>query len=90
MTVHNPTPCADQLDRLQPLTVTVATAKRLSGLGHTTIWDLIKCQSLEVVRVRRRTLIVYRSLQDLLSARQPQIPVVPSSKEAATRGRVKR
>ena len=51
----------------KPLTVTVATAKRLSGLGNTTIWALIKDQTLETVHVGRRTLITYRSLETLLT-----------------------
>jgi hypothetical protein len=51
----------------KPLTVTVATAKRLSGLGNTTIWALIKDQTLETVHVGRRTLITYHSLEALLT-----------------------
>jgi len=51
----------------KPLTVTVATAKRLSGLGNTTIRALIKDQTLETVHVGRRTLITYRSLEALLT-----------------------
>ena len=51
----------------KPLTITVATAKRLSGLGNTTIWALIKDQTLETVHVGRRTLITFRSLEALLT-----------------------
>ena len=51
----------------KPLTVTVSTAKRLSGLGNTTIWALIKDQTLETVHVGRRTLITYHSLEALLT-----------------------
>jgi hypothetical protein len=36
---------------LKPLTVTVATARKISGLGNTTIWALIKARKLETVRV---------------------------------------
>lgn len=59
----------------KPLTVTVATAKKLSGLGNTTIWALIKDRTLETVHVGRRTLITYRSLEALLApclASQPR------------------
>ena len=59
----------------KPLTITVATAKRLSGLGNTTIWALIKDQTLETVHVGRRTLITFRSLEALLApclTSQPQ------------------
>lgn len=51
---------------LKPLTVTVATARKISGLGNTTIWALIKARKLEAVRVGRRTLITFRSLEALL------------------------
>ena len=56
----------------KPLTVTVGTAKQLSGLGNTTIWALIKDQTLETVRVGRRRLITYRSLEALLLAPRSQ------------------
>jgi len=58
----------------KPLTITVATAKRLSGLGNTTIWALIKDQTLETVHVGRRTLITYRSLEALLAPRSQPRP----------------
>ena len=51
---------------LKPLTVTVATARRISGLGNTTIWALIKARRLETVHVGRRTLVTFRSLEALL------------------------
>ena len=51
----------------KPLTVTVATARKLSGLGNTTIWALIKDRTLQTVHVGRRTLITYRSLEALLA-----------------------
>jgi hypothetical protein len=54
-------------DGAQPLTVTVASAKKLSGLGNTTIWALIKNGALETICIGRRRLIVYRSLEKLLS-----------------------
>jgi len=53
-------------DDLKPLTVTVATARKISGLGNTTVWALIKARKLETVRVGRRTLITYGSLEALL------------------------
>jgi len=57
----------------KPLSVTVGTAKKLSGLGNTTLWRLIKERQLETVHVGRRTLITFRSLEALLAPRsQPQ------------------
>jgi len=51
----------------KPLSVTVGTAKKLSGLGNTTLWRLIKERQLETVHVGRRTLITFRSLEALLA-----------------------
>jgi len=58
---NGPEPCS------RPLTVTFATAKSVSGLGLTTLWALVKEKRLHVVRVGRRTLIVYPSLERLLT-----------------------
>jgi hypothetical protein len=55
---------------LRPLTVTVATARKISGLGNTTIWALIKARKLETVRIGRRRLITVRSLEALLQPTQ--------------------
>jgi hypothetical protein len=51
----------------KPLTVTVTTAQKLSGLGNTKIWELIKTQKLKTVSIGRRRLIVFASLEHLLS-----------------------
>ena len=60
---------------LTPITVTLATAKQLSGLGYTTLWGLIKDRKLETVHVGRRRLIIFRSLEALLApdARKPRL-----------------
>jgi hypothetical protein len=58
-----------------PLAVTFPAARRLSGLGLTTLWRLAREHRIETVRVGRRTLITYRSLARLLlpeSADPPQ------------------
>jgi len=54
-------------DSLKPITVTVAEAKRLSGLGHTKLWELIGNGVLDSVRVGRRRLVIYASLCRLLA-----------------------
>jgi len=56
-----------ELHRAKPLTVTVAMAREISGLGNTTIWALIKAGKLESTRVGTRRLVIYRSLERLLS-----------------------
>jgi hypothetical protein len=50
----------------QPITVTVARAQALSGLGPTKIWQLIASGALQTVSVGRRRLVTYESLQRLL------------------------
>jgi hypothetical protein len=52
---------------VKPLAVTVNTACTLSGLGPTKVWGLIKEGRLEVVRVERRTLVKFSSLERLLA-----------------------
>ena len=56
------------------LTVTVAMAREISGLGNTTIWALIKSGKLESVCVGRRRLVVYRSLEKLLAPARSDSP----------------
>jgi hypothetical protein len=58
-----------ELHGQKPLTITVAMARRLSGLGITTIYALIKDRKLESTCIGRRRLIVYRSLENLLSVK---------------------
>jgi hypothetical protein len=53
---------------LKPLSVTVSTACALSGLGPTKVWELIKKGRLEVVRIDRRTLVKFPSLERLLDS----------------------
>jgi excisionase family DNA binding protein len=50
----------------EPLTVTVAAARKLTGLGHTTVYALIGDQTLQSVMVRGRRLIHYESIKKLL------------------------
>jgi hypothetical protein len=61
------------VSNMKPLTVTIATARHISGLGNTTLWQLIKDQKLEAVRIGRRTLVTFRSLEALLAPRSEPI-----------------
>jgi len=56
----------EQAEKLQPLTMTVAQFRAISGLGHTKTWELIKDKKLEVTHVGRRALITHRSAVQLL------------------------
>jgi excisionase family DNA binding protein len=55
-----------ELHGAKPITITVAMARKLSGLGNTTIWALIKSGKLKTVRIGRRRLVVFNSLEALL------------------------
>jgi hypothetical protein len=52
---------------VKPLTVTVDTVRKVSGLGNTTVWKLIRERKLETVHVGRRTLVTVGSLERLLT-----------------------
>ena len=54
-------PCA-------PLAVTVKDACRLSGVGRTTIYQLIRDGKLTSTHVAGRRLILFKSLEDLIAA----------------------
>ena len=68
---------------IRPLTVTFPTAKKISGLGGTTLWKLAKERRIELVRVGRRTLITYRSLEKLL---KPSPADAPGGRRRGRRG----
>ena len=56
------------LQFVDPLTVSVATAIQLSGLGRTTIYAMLSADEIESLRVRGRKLIIYASLKNRLAA----------------------
>jgi excisionase family DNA binding protein len=51
--------------KLEPLTVRVATAVRITGLSRSRIYELIQSGDLDTVKVGRATLIQYGSLKAL-------------------------
>ncbi len=53
---------------LKPITVTVATALAVTGLGRTKFYELVKTGRIRTVAIGRRTLVVYASLEELASA----------------------
>ena len=53
-------------DSVKPIAVTFPIAKKITGLGLTTLWRLAKEKRIEITRVGRRTLITFRSLEKLL------------------------
>jgi excisionase family DNA binding protein len=52
---------------IKPLAVPVKTACQLVGVGNTSMWALIKAGKVRTVSVGRRRLVIYASLEALLS-----------------------
>src|SRR5262249_43808552 len=71
---HDGGPPLESVPPLEPLTITFPTAKKISGLGLTTLWKLAKEGRIKVVRVGRRTLIWFPSLKILLTPQAPSEP----------------
>jgi excisionase family DNA binding protein len=53
--------------QLEPLTVRVSTAVKLTGISRSRIYELIQSGDLETHKVGRTTLIPYRSLKHLVT-----------------------
>jgi excisionase family DNA binding protein len=51
----------------KPLAVSVKTACKLVGVGNTTMWALIKLGRVQTISIGRRRLVIYASLESLLS-----------------------
>jgi len=49
--------------KIEPLTVRVSTAVRITGLSRSRIYELIQSGDLETIKVGRATLVQYRSLK---------------------------
>lgn len=53
----------------EPICVRISTAVKITGLGRSTIYELIGAGSLETVKVGRSTFILYESLKRLFEKR---------------------
>ena len=65
-----PVPSPDRSNKtkiIKPLTVSVAEACELIGVGRTTMWVLIRSGRLKTLSIGRRRLIVFESLQELVA-----------------------
>ncbi len=49
--------------KIEPLTVRITTAARITGLSRSRIYELIQSGDLEATKVGRATLVQYRSLK---------------------------
>lgn len=55
-----------QGEDLEPISVRIAMAVKLTGIGRSTLYELIGSGEIETVKVGRSTLIPYRSLKRLI------------------------
>ena len=51
---------------LKPITVTVPVTREITGLGNTTVWELIRVGKLQTIKIGKRRLVIYKSIEDLL------------------------
>lgn len=51
--------------KIEPLTVRISTAVRITGLSRSRIYELIQSGDLETVKVGRATLVQFASLKEL-------------------------
>jgi excisionase family DNA binding protein len=70
---------------LKPLTITVATACALSGLGPSKIWGLIREGKLPVTRMGHRTLVHYAPFEALVLAPGGAIRKTPTTRKVAAK-----
>jgi len=67
MSIHSTGISREVQEGARPLAVTVKTACKLVGVGNTTMWALIKAGRVKSVRIGRRRLVIYASLETLVS-----------------------
>lgn len=53
--------------KIEPLTVRISTAVRITGLSRSRIYELIQSGDLDTVKVGRATLVQFQSLKTLVS-----------------------
>ena len=58
---------------VEPMTVTIQTAVRLSGLGRTKLYELMSKREIESVRIGTRRLIVFASLKARLTKKIDEV-----------------
>jgi excisionase family DNA binding protein len=57
--------------KIEPLTVRVSTAVRITGLSRSRIYELIQSGDIDTVKVGRCTLVKFESLKALTRSREP-------------------
>jgi excisionase family DNA binding protein len=71
---------------LKPLTVTVKTARQITGLGNTTIYELIGDGTIESLKIGNKRLILFASLERLATpTRSTETPENPAARATEAR-----
>lgn len=63
---------ADQLP-IEPLTVRISTATRITGIGRSKLYELIKAGEIETAKVGASTLLSVESLRRLVATRSRSV-----------------
>ncbi len=63
-----------QLEKLEPITVTIEEAIRITGIGKTTFYTLIYNGSIETMTIKSRRLVNYISLKNYFNKVDKYIP----------------
>jgi hypothetical protein len=79
----------EKVEKSDPITVTVPRACEISGLGLTTVWKFIKEGRLRTRRIPGldRTLVLYSSLQELLTPGALENTAIPPPRRPRGRPR---
>lgn len=75
------TKSSDRSTRSVPLTVRVADAAGLLGIGKTKIYELIGAREIEIIKLGRATLIIGASLEALIERQRATASAVPTPKK---------
>ncbi|ASY45657.1 excisionase [Sphingobium xenophagum] len=51
---------------MEPLTVRIKTAVKLTGIGRSTLYELIQSGEIETIKIGRSTFIPYRCIKRLV------------------------
>lgn len=62
---HGPQVASEDRPHIEPISVRISAAVKLTGIGRSTLYELIKAGELETVKVGRSTFIRYASLKHL-------------------------
>jgi excisionase family DNA binding protein len=75
------TKSSDRSTRSVPLTVRVADAAGLLGIGKTKIYELIGAREIEIIKLGRATLIIRASLEAFIERQRGPVAAMPTPRK---------